>query len=135
MISKLVKILIAMIMPFLGGCDLYYEILKVENLSDKTVYLNEVTYEYNGNIYGYPREIKPRGTYHKMANSMPRKEYFTYVSKIQFIFMNSNSDGSCNEEEILLDITLNETQLRALNWTVKYPMSDGDREIIDQYID
>ena len=96
------------------------------------VYTRILTYSPNsqGNFFSEIVALEPNEKY--LFKFFDKKSYFRWDRLTNFIFMDSDSDGSCNEV-VLQDVTLNEAQLRALGWTLKYPLSDADKEIIEEY--
>ena len=134
MISKLVKAIIILIVPILYGCDEFYEIVAIENLSERPIYMRYYVKGYESAMSPFSTWIEPHEKYEIFGDTFEKRDsYFKHVKMINFIFMDSKSDGSVDYGTILLDVTLNEAQLRALGWTLKYPLSDADKEIIEEY--
>ena len=127
------SILIIFFSLFFIRCEQQSDIIAViENHSDKRVYTRILTYSPNsqGNFFSEIVALEPNEKY--LFKFFDKKSYFRWDRLTKFIFMDSDSDGSCNEV-VLQDVTLNEAQLRALGWTLKYPLSDADKEIIEEY--
>ena len=127
------SILIIFFSLFFIRCEQQSDIIAViENHSDKMVYTRILTYSPNsqGNFFSEIVALEPNEKY--LFKFFDKKSYFRWDRLTKFIFMDSDSDGSCNEV-VLQDVTLNEAQLRALGWTLKYPLSDADKEIIEEY--
>lgn len=127
MASKLLKAIIALLTLSLCGCDKFYEIVRVENLYDQPIYLMDIPIGY-GTPPGFRTTlIEPHENYKIYGDTHEeRKSYFKRIRAIEFNF----KDDKRND---IFSITLSEAQLRALNWTVKYPLSDADKEIIEEY--
>ena len=127
------SILVIFFSLFFIRCEQQSDIIAViENHSDKMVYTRILTYSPNsqGNFFSEIVALEPNEKY--LFKFFDKKSYFRWDRLTKFIFMDSDSDGSCNGV-VLQDVTLNEAQLRALGWTLKYPLSDADKEIIEEY--